>query len=127
MCVRACVHVCMRACASALRIASTDKILRFINTLFIIIDEVRDAGFGCSHVRIIVRLKKLQRDMQSCSSCQSTIAWTGNLPCRMTPQKKTFTKFVVVVVVGGGGGGGAAAAAAAVVEYSGSYCMIDVL
>ena len=68
--------------------------------------------------------------MQSCSSSQSTIAWTGSLPCPMTPQKKTFTKFVVVVVVGGGGsggGGGAAAAAAAVDEYSASYCMIDVL
>ena len=53
VCVCACV--CVRVRARALRIASTDKILRFINTLIIIIDGVRDAGSGCSHVRIIIR------------------------------------------------------------------------
>ena len=55
--------------------------------------------------------------MQSCSSSQSTTAWTGSLPCRMTAQKQTFKKVVVVVVV----------PVAVVVEYSASYCLIDVL
>ena len=34
---RACVRSCVRACARALRIVSTDKILRFINTFIIIV------------------------------------------------------------------------------------------
>ena len=36
-CVRACVCACVRACVYALRIVSTDKILRFIETFTIII------------------------------------------------------------------------------------------
>ena len=44
VCVRACVRVCVRArvraCEYALRIFSTDEILRLINTLIIIIHVI---------------------------------------------------------------------------------------
>ena len=36
VCVCVCVRACVRACVRGLRIVSTDKILRFINTLIII-------------------------------------------------------------------------------------------